>query len=310
MRKLLWCCSAAGVLALGGMFSATYYGYCHPDSTAGRCLITAANSSIAMQPISSLASVVARASHEAMNPHETAPVGGNEECIPADPQPVAPEAIEILGAQEPGSDIHADGAPIVIHEDEPFPPDVEPQVPATVDITGLQNGPGAPDHVCPLVMPYCTDDDEQPAVKPVMPLAQDDEKTPATEESEDKGFKEWMKLYEGTGKESKSSPVEELPAPQEQPQSEPKCQEDIHIHEHYSGCPHTTCPYTGKSYPSCPSTTKPGKEESSEAPALHKTKKHSFKGKSKDSCPHTEGVDTMEYRPSDGGLNEYGRGPL
>jgi hypothetical protein len=313
MRKLLWCCSAAGVLALGGMFSATYYGYCYPDSTVGRCITTAATASIAMQPVSSLASMMARASHLAMNPHETAAaVGGNEECIPEDPQPVAPEEIEPRIAQEAGNDFQAEGAPIVIHEDEPLPQDVEPQVPATVDITGLKNGPDGPDNVCPLVMPYCTDDDEQPAVKPVMPFAEEDEQKPAaTEESEDKGFKEWMKLFEGSGQENKSSPAEVLPLPQEEPQSEPKCQEDVHLHEHYSGCPRTTCPYTGKSYPSCPPATKSGKEESSEEPPLpHRVKKHSLKEKSKDSCPHTEGVDTMEYRPSDGGLNEYGPGPL
>lgn len=314
MRKLFWGCSAASVLALGGMFSATYYGYCYPDSTVGRCLTAAASASVALQPVSSLASMVARASHHAMNPQETAAVaGGDEECIPEDPQPIAPEANEAGVAQVAGIDIGANGDPIVIREDEPLTQDVEPQAPATIDIGGLQNGSDVPDNVCPLVMPYCTDDDEQPAAKPVMPLAEDDAKPAAGEESEDKGFKEWMKLFAGSDKESKSSPVEELPAPQEEPQSEPKCQEDIHIHEHYSGCPHTTtCPYTGKSYPSCPPATKTGKEESSEEPVIHhRVKKHSLKGeKSKNGCPHTEGVDTMEYRPSDGGLNEYGRGPL
>jgi hypothetical protein len=311
MRKLLWCCSVAGLLALGGMFSVSYYGYCNPDSMVGHCVITAASTSIALQPVSSVVAMVARASQHAMNGQETAAaVGGNEECIPEEPQPVAPEEIDIQAVREAGNDVQPEAAPIVIHEEEPLPQEVQPQVPATVDIAGLSNGPDVPDNVCPLVMPYCSDDEaEQPAVKPVMPLAQDDEQKPAVEESEDQGFKEWMKLFEE--KESKSSPAEALPAPREEPQAEPKCQEDTHLHEHYSGCPHVTCPYTGKSYPTCPPATKSGKEESSEEPAIHhRVRKHSLKEKSKDSCPHTDGVDTMEYRPSDGGLNEYGRGPL
>jgi hypothetical protein len=313
MRKLLWCCSAAGLLAVGGMFSATYYGYCNPDSTVGRCLTTAASTSLAMQPVSSLAAMAARAGQHAVNPQETAAaVGGNEECIPEDPQPVAEKEIEILAAQEQGSDVQPEAAPIVIHDEEPLQPDEQPQVPATADISGLHNGPDVPDNVCPLVMPYCTDDDnEQPAVKPVMPLVQEDEQKPTAEESEDKNFKEWMKLFEGAGKEKKSSSAEALPAPREEPRTEPKCQEDIHLHEHYSGCPHTTCPYTGKSYPSSAPAVKSGKEESSEEPPIHhRVRKHLGKDKDKNGCPHTEGVDTMEYRPSDGGLNEYGRGPL
>ena len=73
-----------------------------------------------------------------------------------------------------------------------------------------------------------------------------------------------------------------------------------------------TCPYTGKTYPSCTPDTKSGKEEISEEepemkPKKHRTKPHSSKGK--ENCPHTEGVDTMEYRSSDGGLNEFGPGP-
>jgi hypothetical protein len=182
-------------------------------------------------------------------------------------------------------------------------------------MVGLPNGAEVPDAVCPMVMPYCTDDEEQAAAKRVMPYAEDDGVKPATaiEESEDNAFKAWMKLIEGSDQAEKDGPAEVLPAPTEEPSTEPKCQEDSRIHEHYSGCPSMTCPYTGKSYPShAPSTKKSGKEESSEEPALPgRIRKHSGKGrKSEDSRPHTEGVDTMEYRPSDGGLNEYGPGPL
>src|SRR5215472_14397401 len=68
MRKLFWCGSAAGVLALGSLFTATYYAYCEPDSFVSRCITTAANASLAVQPVTGLASMVAQASHFAMNP--------------------------------------------------------------------------------------------------------------------------------------------------------------------------------------------------------------------------------------------------
>jgi hypothetical protein len=165
-------------------------------------------------------------------------------------------------------------------------------------------------------MPYCTDEDD-PMPKPCMPYADGEEKKQADDsaKSEDGAFQEWMKFFKAADEEKKDAPAEELPPPTEEPQVEPKCQEDPHIHEHYSGCPHTTCPYTGRSYPSCTPATKSGQEETSEEP-VQKPKKHGKKAKpgkgckSKDDCPRTEGVDTMEYRKSDGGLNEYGPGPL
>jgi hypothetical protein len=311
MRKLFWCGSAAGVLALGSLFGAAYFAYCEPDSVIGNCIATAANTSIAMQPVTGLVTMVAQVSRHAMDSEETAGrAGSHEECIPADPQPIAPEAVAIC----PDQNKEPEAAPIVIHEDDPMPPENEGQaVPATIEIVGLPNGGDVPDNVCPMVMPYCADD-EQPAVKPVMPYAEDEAKKPvaAAEESEDKAFKEWMKLFEGSGKDGKDSTAEELPAPKEEASDESKCQEDSRIHEHYSGCPSMTCPYTGKSYPSCAPSTKPGKEESSEVPTP-KThgKKHSDKGgKSEDGIRRTEGLDTMEYRSSDGGLDEFGPGPM
>jgi hypothetical protein len=310
MRKLFWCCSAAGVLALGSLFAAAYYAYCEPDSAVGLCITTAANASVAVQPVSGLVSMVARASYHVINPQETA-AASNEECIPEDPKPVAAEPVEIVRVEKRGLDVEPEAPPIVIPEEDPMPQEHEEWiVPATIEISDLPNGP---DSVCPMVMPYCSDGDEQAASKPVMPSTEDDDKKPATasEDSEDGEFKAWMKLFEGTDQagKKKDGPAEELPPPTEEPSAEPKCQEDSHIHEQYPGCPCTTCPYTGKSYPSCAPAKKSGKEESSEEPVHHhRSLKRS--GKDEDIRPRTEGVDTMEYRPSDGGLNEYGRGPL
>ena len=171
-------------------------------------------------------------------------------------------------------------------------------------------------------MPYCQDDGEEPITPPIMPNADGGEAKPAgvnekkthasSEDSENTDFTEWRKLFEAETKKEKSPTAEELPAPteEEEPQAEPKCQEDSHLHEHYPGCPRVTCPYTGKSYPACEPAKKPGSEESSEEPP-HDKKPHHGKGrKNKAECPCEPSVDTMEYRKSDAGLNEYGPGPL
>jgi hypothetical protein len=347
MRKLIWCCSTAGVLAAASFLSIGSYAYLHPESSVGHALVTVARASVAMQPLTGLASLALRATRSESPTCATA--GSAEECVPADPQPVAVEQGEKIAEADdlvvPG-EAGVDAAPIVINEIEAMPAeDVVQAVPATIDMNGVQ-GQNMPPNGCPIFMPYCQvetlhdgtsltngcpifmpycQDDEQQATPPAMPYADGDEAKPAKqdepkadetgEESEQNVFKAWKKIFE-SGQENKANAVEELPPPTEEPsEAEPKCEEDPHRHEHYSGCPHTTCPYTGKSYPSYEPLRKSGREESSEEPVEkakpHGTKPHSGDtGKSNEQCPRTQGVDTMEYRSSDGGLNEYGPNPL
>jgi hypothetical protein len=312
MRKLLWCCSAVGVLAAGGLFSAVYFACRCPDSTLGRFVYAAATVTYTLQPIHSLASMVDRANEATVAVSQDTLAGSVEECIPPDPQPVAPEpAPQIVAAVDemPMEKPEPEPAPIIIHEDEPMPrAEVLEAPPSTIDIAGLQ-GQEMPDSACPMVMPYCVDDDE-PAPRPNMPYAEADKKqADGSDVSEDDAFKAWMKLFDEKGKGEKTTTGEELPAPHEEPGPASKCEEDIHRHEQYPGCPYVTCPYTGKSYPSRAPMKKAGKEESSEeAPPPKHSPRHD-RGE-KEGHPRTQGVDTMEYRPSDGGLNEYGRGPL
>src|SRR5262249_49475069 len=97
----------------------------------------------------------------------------------------------------------------------------------------------------------------------------------------------------------------------EKPQAEPKCQEDSHLHEHYPGCPRVTSPYTSKSNRSYTPTRKSGTEEASEEPPPEGKKTPRVKvGKTKEEELPEPKIDTMEYRKSDAGLNEYGPGPL
>jgi hypothetical protein len=321
MRKLIWCCSAATVLAAGSFLSLAYYAYCCPDSLPGRTMRIIAEVSAVMQPLSGLTSLAVRSSHANAQPTP----GSIEECVPEEPQPIAPEQkVEEIRAQKEDEflahwkDDELDAAPIVIGEDDPMPREV---VIPNAGVMPIEQEQEMPANGSPIFMPYCQDD--EPDVAPIMPSADygvwDDaakQSAASGEEAEQSVFEEWMKVFK-EGKEDKSPAVEELPPPTEdEPQAEPKCQEDPHRGEHSSGCSRVTCPYTGKSYPPCssympyPPTTKKGAEESSEEPAPPSKKPHPKKGcKSKEQCPRTQGVDTMEYRKSDAGLNEYGPGP-
>jgi hypothetical protein len=71
---------------------------------------------------------------------------------------------------------------------------------------------------------------------------------------------------------------------------EPQGVEDRNYHQHFPGCPHTGgCPGM---YRACP----PAEKHESQKPNWH------------DEQPQLQGVDTMEFRPGDHSLNEYGPG--
>ncbi|MHB1425671.1 MAG: hypothetical protein ACYC3I_21085 [Gemmataceae bacterium] len=298
MRKLIWCCSAAAVLTAGGFLSLAYYAYRCPETLVGRSMRVIADASIAMQPLSGLTNLVVRTS-QSNAPGSQTP-GAVEECVPADPHPVAAEHKEEVVLIP--AEVEQDAAPIVIGEDDPMPHEVMPPDVAAMPLEQVQEMPA---NGCTIVMPYCCQDDDEPRVMRNAEGKADG----SNEEAEQSVFKEWMAIF--TSKEGKAPAVEELPPPtEEEPRAEPKCQEDPHRHEQLSGCPRVTCPYTGKSYPASAPAMKKGREEISEEPPQPSKKPNSHKGcKGKDQCPRTEGVDTMEYRKSDAGLNEYGPGP-
>ena len=324
MRKLFWCCSAAGLLVVGGMFSVSYYACRNPESAVSHCLTTAANTSVVIQPVVGIGSVVARATDHVMKPHGPAacPAGSVEECVPADPEPVtlekAREPADAGAIEKPQTHVPA---PIVIPEEEPMPREEPPAPPFETLKVDLSKS------ACPVVMPYCVDDDD-PMPKPRMPYADGEKNKGAEEEAEDGVMKAWKEFFKDAGPDNQlGSSEESAAAPAEKPSAEPKCQEDSHMHEHYPGCPSTTCPNTGKSHPSVTPDKKPKDraepsrkkvwefEEESEMPP-EKPKEHGKKAapakgcEGKNACPRTQGVDTMEYRRSDGGLNEYGPGPF
>jgi hypothetical protein len=290
MRKLIWCCTAAGVAAAGGLFMAARYTCCHPESLVGRGVATACMGAPILPEIPT--------------PYSACPAESCEnEEFPA-------------GAETPAP------APIVIHEDDP--PMVErPQTqcpcnhgaseichhaalcpPAQVDTSDL-HGPTPAAYTdehfpsCPTVMPYCTDEEESAPEELPMPRA-------AEEGLEHQVFSFWMGWFGMTGpviSETSEPPMDDVP----------RCEEDLHYFEHYSGVP-----YTGPCQPPCrkrPSPARPplkgkGEDDCCEPPQALKIHKAHYNGPPRaEDCPSHPEVDTMEYRRSDGGLNEFGPGP-
>lgn len=314
MRKLIWYCSAAGVLAAGGFLSLAYYACRFPDSVVGRSMQVVAKASVAMQPLSGLTSMAVRTNRAKAGASAAAtPI---DECIPDDPKPVGHERVEEEESRAQKEDqflefMHdIDVAPIVIHEDDPMPAEeTAPAIAEPIEMAGIQ-GHEIPPKGCPIAMPYCEDEEEEP-VPSRMPHAD------SSEETEHTVFKAWIELFEECKQddEDNSPIVEQLPPPTEDPQTEPKCQEDSHLHGHYPGCPYTGKDSIEQYYKRVwnldpedadPKTKKKGSEESSEEPHHPAKKPHH----GKDECPRTRGVDTMEYRKSDAGLNEIGPGPV
>jgi hypothetical protein len=326
MGKVIWCSLAAGMLAAGSLLSLTYYACCCPDSVVGRSMQVIAEASIAMRPLSGLTSMAMRTNHTCAPATETAtPL---DERIPDDPQPIASERQEVasLAQKEEGfisglTAVEQEPAPIVIREDDPMPGEVVAPAPRTSIVLNEHNfemaemqGQEVPPKGGPTPMPYCRDDEDEPATPPKMPRAEGDAGM------EQNVFKAWIDLFREGNKE-KAPEVEELPPPVEEgPQAEPKCQEDSHLHEQYPGCPHTSCPFSGKDrmekyykrvWDLNSKLKKKGSEESSEEPPHSGEKPHPSKDcKDKEGCPRTKGVDTMEYRKSDAGIDEYGPGPV
>jgi hypothetical protein len=285
MGKLFWCCTAAGVVVAGGVFAGARYACHHPKSALVRGV------------------VLSRSFFPSAGPGQPCEMAPCSEAVPG--QTVQAEV------QSPS----CAPAPIVIQEDDPPAagsseelcpsehadcqrcPNAALCPPAIVEACELQ-GPtpaGYGDehgHACPTVMPYCTDEEAAEPAAPHMPYAVEGMEAPKQPGS----F--WRGLLEG-GRQGALAP----------------CQEDAHNYEHYSGCPYIAPSKADRRQQPIPAVAppkRPGQDECCEeaipAPKVHKVKYPGGPCRKED-CPRQPGVDTMEYRKSDGGLNEYGPGP-
>jgi hypothetical protein len=181
-------------------------------------------------------------------------------------------------------------APIVIRDEEPTDATLHPMcLPSTEEETAPVRKLAAaePASACPLMMPYCTDED-QPAMALEMPHT--------------------AKTACGKTGCLPSCETSEFPWPEDSP----KCQEDAHYHEQYSGIPYVApkaespTPIKSK-VPSVQPGQEHCKQPGASGPKMHKAR---YRGGPicPENCPGHPDIDTMEYRKSDGGLNEYGPG--
>jgi hypothetical protein len=173
MRKVFWCCLAAGAAVCCAFWAAAYISQ-NPDSSLGRVALVA--------------------SHVTGDPLPRAAHSGNvgavetDELIPADPVPVD----EAPPAPEPGSHLPPEIAglltppPIVIHDEEAFnvfpgPSAKNETRPAssTVDVAGASANTADISESLkphgPLVMPYCNDN---VGSAPIMPYCADEDAVP------------------------------------------------------------------------------------------------------------------------------------
>ena len=172
MRKVFWCCLAAGAIVCCAFWAAAYVSQ-HPDSSLGRVAMVAAHATGAAAP---------QAAHSVnQSSIET------DELIPADPVPID----DAPPLPTPGTHVPAEIAgmltppAIVIHDEQPI--SVFPKLnaktaarvaSATVETTTTPSETtGVSESLKPrgpLVMPYCHD---EPA--PIMPHCVDEEAIPA-----------------------------------------------------------------------------------------------------------------------------------
>jgi hypothetical protein len=288
----------------GGVISAAWFAVQHPDSVLSRLLHGASYAAIIVNPVSGLAPIVEHTrvldpvAAEAEDSPAAEPVPSDPVQVPEDPLPAEEELVSKPVAPGPIEAIEPASAPIVIPEDDqPMPQTLSP-----VQHTGPIN-PAAecPPGIAagPTVMPYC-EADEEPCEMLTTPTPEAEILPMPSLVEEETGCQDTH---------SETPPVSE-PAP-----GTTECQEAPH-HDYI-----ITCPYTGKSYPSCPGSqpcqpkckpAAPPSEEASEthSRALHR-KSSLFRNTGSDEVSpcHPE-VDTMEFRPSDRLLSDYGPGPL
>jgi hypothetical protein len=317
MRKLFWCCTAAGVVAAGGIYTAARYACC-PQTLVSTSATVASGVVHFLHPLAGIGLAAGRLAHGPAAAETLTRAARDEAEVPDEPRPIQAAETERVGP-----------APIVIAEEEPAmcrplaPETCEPAhpecaiapvatgtlcPPATVDAgyaqpTECRIEDSVPP--CPMVMPYCTDEEAAVEKAPPMPRADEESALGAAATS---FFQFWVEgLKQGKEEQQTNGPAEGGVVP--------NCQEDEHYYEHYSGCP-----YTGYNRPSplCPVTPidaepgkRPGQDDCTEeaAPKKHKVN-HPGKAVQGEECPAHPDVDTMEYRRSDGGLNEYGPGPF
>jgi hypothetical protein len=319
-----------------------YHASQHPDSLACRCMNGAA-AVITLDP-ARVAAVFSQQPCPDEEAVESAPIPS----VPEDPVPVDEKSQ--AGCEHSRIFNRVEGEPLVAEPAEPpaaivIPEDVPAEQPPAVDHAALnaRGEDGAPALIpacAPMPMPYCTEDEdcpEAPMPEETGPDSGQADFSPSYIPGAQPPFEYWFGFFFPW-----AAKPEHAPAPPACPGGTSDCQEDVHRHEQYPGCPHTGCPATG-GCPHCPSTgcpaggcphgssmgcptggscqpcpatappAKKGEEEpSDDGKVVHRTYKFKFfkhNGKmDEEEFPRHPEVDTMEYRASDGDVHHYGTG--
>lgn len=259
MRKLFWCWAAGGVFAATGWYLGHQAGCCEGMALQS---VNSASTANVVKPLFEMSSYTVNG--QPCSTPTTAPSGPAPIVIHEEEPPVAEvcEARTGVAVMPDASGATAIVPPAIIDTVTPVKTE-EPQTPP-----------------CPMVMPYCTDDDVPEASAPRMRYA-------------DEG------VTQAPGIPPLYSEWEELPMPTTEAGSAEEA-EPVHF-EHFPGCPYARpCPKTPSKSGGTGETSEPV------LPKKHKTRYHS----TSDDATRQQGIDTMEYRRSDGGLNEYGPGPF
>jgi len=307
MRKVFWCCVAAGAVVCCAFWAAGYVSQ-NPDSALGRC-------ALAVCPVGPHAAACAPG--QPCQPGTAA----TDDLVPDDPVPVDdPPPIPTPGSQAP-PEVMALGTPppIVIHDEEdlnasanpaPTEPPTHGVVPSTIDIAGADltapadNGLEVRPTSAPPAMPRCTDDD---APTPHMPYCTDDD--PASAVGPEDVRKVGAAAYRDFDACAFWTGFFTGPTHLFGDAASGRCEEDVHYPQQYSGCP-----YTGEDRPKSaekaaadlkPSPAIPGAKEPSEPPA--KEEKQRADPSELFDHPHHLQIsrpgeprsDTMEMRPTD-----------
>jgi hypothetical protein len=296
----MWYGAVLALLGAAGIYLSADYVRRHPESLVGQCVVTTCQAGKMCCPAAEVGGAAVDRTFEAirkvMDEPDMAPTTAR--VAPDDPEPLLADPVpdvEACPKPEPREEPRLLGQVVI-------QPDAEE--PAT------DKGPAsgaAEEAEMPPPMPPARDDADVP---PPMPYADDQARDVGH------GLDFWWKLVEAAEANHQANAAQEECEPGKTGAGD--CREDPNYDQHYPGCPHTgSCPRSG-SCPACrpdapvienkgkPAATEGGSEEQGALPAAHPEMPKCGAGAK---ATRRQGLDTTEFRPSDGKPFDFGSFP-
>jgi hypothetical protein len=290
----MWYGAVLALLGAAGIYLSADYVRRHPDSLVGQCVVTTCKAGRMCSPVARAGEAAVdrtfEAIREVMEQPDMAPTTAR--VVPGEPEPLLAEPVpapEACPQQEPAEAPRLLGK-VVIQPDAEEP--------------AADKGPAAgaaEEAEMPPPMPPARDDGDVP---PPMPYAD--------EQARDlgHGLDFWWKLVEAEEASHQGDAAPEECEPRKPGTGE--CREDPNYDQHYPGCPHMGgCPACRPGAPVVETKGKPaatdcGPEEQGAPPAAHPEMPKCGPGAK---ATRRQGVDTTEFRPSDGKPFDFGSFP-